>query len=364
VFQKSRDKLFKKESGLVLTDTNIREHESFINNLDIDAVFTVTPFHKQEDLLLRACKRLGKKMITSILSFDNITKRGWMPVTYDVYMVWNSYNKDQLHRIYPYTKRLCVEITGAAQFDFYFNQKFLLQYEQWKRNTGLPLTGNRKIILYAGGPEILFPNEPQYLQHIAEAIAENKIKNNPIVLFRCHPTDRIGRWKNIAIDSCDIVFDSSWTGGENVYNANVSYEDIKKLCSTLAYTDVHINLCSTMTVDGSAFKKPQIGPAYDEIRPEKEYLLKQMYFQEHFMPVVETNALKLATSKQELIDHINNALEQPEAATANSEDVLKKIITYTDGNATGRVAECIKNFFTEQPKLQEENFFQQMRNAE
>jgi hypothetical protein len=34
------------------------------STLNIDAVFTVTPFHAQEDFLLRACKDLGKKMIT------------------------------------------------------------------------------------------------------------------------------------------------------------------------------------------------------------------------------------------------------------------------------------------------------------
>ena len=46
----------------------------------------------------------GKQMITSILSFDNITKRGWIPVLYDVYLLWNASNRAQLNRIYPNTK--------------------------------------------------------------------------------------------------------------------------------------------------------------------------------------------------------------------------------------------------------------------
>src|SRR6476620_6768088 len=120
----------------------------------------------------------------------------------------------------------------------------------------------RKIILYAGGPRALFPNEPLYLKDIDEAINRGLIKDNPLILFRCHPIDSINRWKEITGNSKNIVFDVSWTGKEKHGDANVTICDIKKLCSTLAYTDLHINLCSTMTIDGAVYGKPQIGPAY------------------------------------------------------------------------------------------------------
>jgi hypothetical protein len=343
-FTRSREQLFKAEEQLVVSDTNWSVYENFIQGVNIDAVFTVTPFHKQEDILLRVCKYKGKKMLASILSFDNITKRGWIPVAYDVYAVWNQHNKNQLHRIYPYTKSLPVHITGAAQFDFYFNIKKLLPFEQWKEIMGISASGDRKIILYAGGPESLFPDEPQYLKHLDEAINEHKIKNDPVILFRCHPIDHIERWKNVAGNSSNIVFDSSWTGTDNIHNANITDHDIQKLCSTLAYTDVHISLCSTMTVDGSAFQKPQIGPAYNEAHLSKEHLLRQMYFQEHFIPVIQTGGLQLAESKQQLVEYVNKALEQPEAFTKNAGKILQQIITYTDGRSTARVAEIIKNF--------------------
>src|SRR5439155_23233197 len=71
-------KLFRQEELLLRNNTNFNEISAFIDDLHIDAVFTLTPFHKQEDILLRLCKYKGKKMITCILSFDNITKRGWI----------------------------------------------------------------------------------------------------------------------------------------------------------------------------------------------------------------------------------------------------------------------------------------------
>ncbi len=336
-------RLLKNESKLLQTHTNYHELLQWVRDLKIDAVFTVTPFHKQEDILLRACKNSGKKMITAILSFDNITKRSWIPVEYDLYMVWNRHNKNELNRIYPFTENMPVHITGAPQFDFYFNEEYLFPNDAWKTIVGLP-KNERKIILYAGGPKLLFPNEPQYLQHLDSAISNGQIRHQPVILFRCHPIDHIERWKKAIGDSPNIIFDSSWTGKQEIFNADITLHDIRKLCSTLAYTDVHINLCSTMTVDGSAFNKPEIGPAYDEVNPSKEWLLQQMYQQEHFIPIIKTGGLMLATSKAQMIEYVNEALEKPDLFSKNSHHILEEIITYTDGKSTQRVADVIKDY--------------------
>jgi len=338
-------KLFAREKQLLTRETNFNVYTQWINELNIDAVFTVTPFHKQEDLLLRACKSAGKKMITAILSFDNITKRSWIPVEYNCYMVWNKYNESELKRIYPFTYNRPVHITGAPQFDFYFKKDFLLSVNEWKSIVGLPFN-DRKIILYAGGPQLLFPNEPQYLQHLDQAINDGLIKNNPVILFRCHPIDKIERWEQVLKNSTNVIFDHSWTGTENIFNTNITNSDIKKLCSTLAYTDIHINLCSTMTVDGSAFQKPQIGPAYDEINPGKEYLLQQMYQQEHFLPIIKTGGLLLATSKELLIKYVNDVLGNPAVYITKSNRIIEEIITYADGQSTSRITKAMKNFLT------------------
>lgn len=342
-----KNHLFKKEEELLHSSTNFNELVNFVDSLNVDAVFSVTPFHKQEDILLRACKFRGKKMITSILSFDNITKRGWIPVEYDLYMVWNNQNKEQLHRIYPFTQNKPVHITGPAQFDFYFKKEFLLPVSEWRRMEGIDAEKNRKIILYAGGPHELFPYEPYYLKEIDEAINNGIIRNKPIVLFRCHPMDKIERWKKIVGESENIVFDKSWGGSQSPGSSNVTINDIKKLCSTLAYTHVHINICSTMTVDGSAFGKPQIGPAYTTHKYSNK-LLANLYKQEHFAPIIETNRLQLAHSSQQLMEQINNALENEKAQEEKSKEILPGIITYCDGRSTERVAEVIKKFLTKE----------------
>lgn len=334
-------KLFELEKHLLKEFTNYVEMAALVKQLNIDALFTVTPFHRQEDILLRACKDAGKKMITSILSFDNVTKRGWLPVEYDVYMLWNKYNQQELNRIYPLAiKKAKVIVTGAAQFDFYFNPDFLQDKNEWYKKTGFKDNG-RQIILYAGGPRALLPQEPMFLKHIDAAISNGTIHGKPVILFRCHPMDKVERWKEAVGASDNIIYETSWTGGERLQNVNLTNDDIIKLCSNLAYTDVHINTASTMTVDGSVYNKPQIGPAYDK-SSYRSKLLQKMYRQEHFIPIMKAGGVKQATSREALIDYINLALEQPENFNSNSKKVLEEIITYTDGRSTDRVAEILK----------------------
>jgi len=337
-----RDNFFIKEYNLLKETEAYKQMHATIKSLNADAVFTVTPFHRQEDILLRVCNDLGLKMLTAILSFDNITKRGWIPITYHVYMVWNKANKAQLYQIYDEAQTKEVYITGAPQFDFYFKPGNLFAKEEWKKIVGLPLQNNKKIILYAGGPQALFPKEPMYLKAIDKAI-NNGIIKDAVVLFRCHPIDKIERWKQALDNTSHIFFDASWTGNDKLGNTNVTTHDVRKLASTLAFTDVHINLCSTMSVDGSAFSKPQIGPAYLDTKHASQ-LLEQLYWQEHFIPVMQTGGVVLAHSEDELIQHINNALLHPENYTRANDQILDAIITYKDGMSTQRVVNVIQDY--------------------
>lgn len=333
--------LFEKERSMLVSHTNYNEMVAWVKSLDIDAVFTPSPFQTQEDILLRACKDLGKKMIASILSFDNLTKRGWIPVPYDHYMVWNKYNYKEALAIYPNAANEAnTKVVGAAQFDFYFDNNNLMPPHEWHELKGIPQ--GRKIILYAGGPQRLFPNEPQYLQHLIKALDKNEIAGNPVILFRCHPIDNIARWKKQVGEHPGLYYEQSWTGKEKLQSTNVTMQNIRNLCSTLAYTDVHINLCSTMTVDGCAYRKPQIGPAYDEVNPAKAHLLRGMYGQDHFTPIIKSGGLRLATDRSMLVQLINEALSHPENFTKQCDKVLEEIITFRDGKSTDRVIEVLK----------------------
>ena len=98
-----------------------------------------------------------------------------------------------------------------------------------------------------------------------------------------------------------------------------------------------------MTVDGSVFHKPQIGPAYAHNKKYKGELLAQMYRQEHFVPISDSGVLQLAYSKEEMIRLINYALKKGASNPCKNEKMLKRVISFMDGKSTDRVADVLKD---------------------
>ena len=326
--------LISTEGQLLETEKSFLQFSKWISALKIDAIFTVTPFLVEIEWLARICKQKAFPVIASIHSFDNVTKRKWPAIFFDHYFVWNKYNRAELQRINPSLTDNDITIAGAPQFDLHYNKKYLWPKEYWEERLKVP--SNKKIILYAGGSSGILENEPQYVKDIVDALDEGKIEN-AILLFRCHPLDNVERWKEFVGSSPHIVYDFMPTVNEKKDFQNMAEDDVCNLISTLKYSSVHVNVASTMTVDGSAFFKPQIGPYYDDIDKKGEKLMRKLYHQEHYQPIIKSGVLNLATSRQHLIILIKNALSKPEEFTNNCTKCIEEIITYQDGQSAERV---------------------------
>lgn len=339
-------RLIKKEAVLVKEQPCYNAYYQWVSTLNADSIFTITPFLQQIELTARILKEKGRNITASIHSFDNITTRQWPAIFFDHYLVWNNINKLELERINPKLKENnAITVCGAPQFDFHYKQNFAWSREEWLNKLGLP--DDKKIILYAGGPVSLFKDEPQYLAHLNEAFNSSKINTaEAVILFRSHPLDKKERWHALVGSSPNIIYDAAQSGKEKFDYTNVTEDDIKKLISTLKHADVQINFTSTMTIDGSVFHKPQIGPYYTEIdKAKKEKLTRKMYIQEHYAPITKSGALNMPSSKQEFISMVNGALQNPETYTTHCDDCLNTMITYTDGQSTKRAIAALKKIY-------------------
>jgi CDP-glycerol glycerophosphotransferase (TagB/SpsB family) len=337
------ESLLENEKTAIEREEIYQEYNAWIKTLNIDGMFTVTPFLYEVDLMARILKADDKKIIASIHSFDNVTKRGWQSTVFDEYIVWNKYNQAELLRIHDrQLQKNVVHIAGAPQFDFHYNPNYSWSKEEWSIRMNIPQ--GKKVILYAGGAATLFPTEPQYAKHLKEAMEEEDIKNS-VILVRCHPLDTIQRWRNYIGDSPFVIYDEPRHGQKNLDQTNVTDEDLARLVSTLYHADVHINLCSTMTVDGSVFNKPQIAPYYDDDNKEGEAALRNIYLQEHYQPILKSNVINKSASKRDLIDLVKSTLKTPSNYTMNCGVCVEEIITYKDGRSAKRVSTILKRFF-------------------
>ena len=319
---------------------------NWFNTLQADGIFTVTPFLQEAELLARMLKKKGGLLIASIHSFDNVTKRGWPAIFFDQYFVWNKYNKKELERINPdFKQNNLINITGAPQFDFHYTENFCWPKEEWLQKLKLPAC--KKIVLYAGGSSNLLPHETQYLKHLVAAANEGLLGENTIILFRCHPLDNIKRWKEQTGESPLLFYDFKPPVERKLDYNNFTLEDIRRLVSTLKYTDVHVSVCSTMTVDGSVFNKPQIAPYYDLVNKSQETGLRAFYDQEHYLPIKKSKVLQFAPSPENLVEKVAKALLNPELYNTNCAECVREIITYENGGAAARVTEHLKKLITQ-----------------
>ena len=332
----------KNEIRINSKNSNLQDFYDLIKHDKSDLVITLTPFHTDEKLLLKAFEEKGIPIISSILSFDNISKRGIIPFNFLKVFVWNKQNKETMLLAHKNLNESDVEIIGPVQFDFYYNNKFSVNKEDWLSNE---LLRNKKVILYSGGPSLLFNNEIEYLEYIDEAINNGDLKNS-IILLRVHPMDQIGRWKKIVNQSKNIVFSDVWgqdsdTQLRNKYQ-NITEDDIKILKSDLMFSDVHISLCSTMVIDGSIFDKPQIGPAFSNKGYFVSKCINNIYKQHHFKDIIGSGALKLSYNKHEFIDDIKYALSNPNELSLNRKTLINDLCHFNDGNSSDRF---LKNIF-------------------
>jgi CDP-glycerol glycerophosphotransferase (TagB/SpsB family) len=121
--------------------------------------------------------------------------------------------------------------------------------------------------------------------------------------------------------------------------------DIEKLASCLCHSKVHVNVASTMTIDGSIFDRPQVGPAYDDTPNGISHQSSQeLYLQEHFLPIAKSGGVEICRSREELIRAVKDGLEHPEKLAEGRRRLIREICTFNDGKATDRVARGVRAF--------------------
>ncbi len=338
------ERIQKRESALFWSDTNARDVEQQLGQLKIDAVFCLTPFLNDEEMAVRVCATSGVPSAAAILSFDNLTTRPWIPIPFDLYLLWNRHNVEQLRRGYPQTAGCETKIVGSPQFDFYWKPEYIWSEEEWRGRLGLP--PDRPVLLFAGGYFTCAPHEPQFLGQLDDAIEATEIPGKPVILFRRHPVDPLERWQEVLQRSKHILVDNPWQLGAKILgHTNIGTEDIAKLASTLYYCGVHVNVASTMTIDGAIFDKYQVGPAYDD-SPSRKYdrAAFECYQQEHFLPIAQSGGISIARNRKDLILAVRAGFTNPEDMHEGRQRIVEEICTFNDGKCTQRVALAVREF--------------------
>lgn len=283
---------------------------SFLQNLKPSKLFCSHQRGVQCAPIFAAAQDLKIQTITVVYSWDNLPKAR-MALKADKYLVWSPYMENELLLYYPEIKKEQIFVTGTPQFECYSKSENIIPKEEFYQKYNLDST--KKIICYSGDDVLTCPDDPQYLEDVAkELIANNLDAEYQILLRRC-PVDISGRF-NIVINTYpDLIKqapplwnfepNSNWT---TIYPLP---EDVKLLVSTAYYSDIVVNLGSTMAFDFAMFNKPCIYINYDqENKVNPNWSVKTIYKYQHFRSMPSKEAVLWWNKKEDLKNIIADKL--------------------------------------------------------
>jgi hypothetical protein len=252
--------------------------------------------------IFAAAADLGIKTTTVIYSWDNLSKAR-MAVRADNYLVWSQHMKKELELYYPEISSEKIKITSTPQFEFYEDEKNLISRETFFEQYNLD--PNKKIICFSGDDTKTSPDDPSYLNDIAEELTKAGLQNEyQIVLRRC-PVDFSERYKPVVNKYKDLIKEAAplwYFNTSNEWNAVYpSIEDVKLLCSTAFYSDIVVNVGSTMAFDFAMFNKPCVFINYDQqTKNVKDWSVETIYQFQHFKSMPSEDAVIWLNNKEEI----------------------------------------------------------------
>jgi CDP-glycerol glycerophosphotransferase (TagB/SpsB family) len=107
--------------------------------------------------------------------------------------------------------------------------------------------------------------------------------------------------------------------------------------------DVLINMASTLTLDACCFDKPVIAVSFGVLQDERtgKDLSYFLYEADHFQDVLNTGAVDLVRSENDLFQSIDAYLTHPERKKEERKKLLEKMCYKVDGQSSKRIADEI-----------------------
>lgn len=319
--------------------SNSIEYIELFEKLEPTLVFNGSHIHSRNAIqAVQAAQWLGIPTATFIFSWDNLTSQGRIILPYDYFLVWNNELKEQLLEMYDWITPENVFVTGTPQFDFHFRPEFYLSREEFCVSVGAD--PDRPIVFYATGMPNHMPDEPAIVEGIADILNEFPVSERPQLLVRVYAKDRSGRFDEMKDRRPDIFFpDVDW---EPEW-LTPKYEDSFALVNTLRHCAVGINVASTVSLELCMFDKPVINVGYNPPGINGSELSYADYYEfDHYKPVVDSGAVRVAWSEAEIRNLIKECLRDPAAGSTGRRNLIYKMFGSTlDGRSANRVADVL-----------------------
>ncbi len=322
------------------------EYRQRFKELEPDVVAAFSLEGQREMLLMEAANDAGIPTAVMIRSRDNLSaKIAHLPDSHR-YFVWSDVTRGFLLQIYPEIPPERVVVTGSPQFERHLNPAYRLDREAFFSLVGLD--PNRPLIVYTMATPGLINHEIEIAQHLADAAHRGRFTHRAQLLVRGHPR-MFG--SDVKLLHKEYSEARSYPPSAPAAHRSPEHEaEIVRLIlgdepvhlATLAYQDVQVNICGTMTIDSAILNKPTVNVYYDLVRGIPSGLsVRRFYERSDVKQMMSYRASRLARDPEECIHLINRYLGNPTLDAEGRKRVREEDCGPLDGQAGRRIAEAI-----------------------
>ena len=293
--------------------------------------------------LVYQAEQLKIKTASFIFSWDNLASKGRMAANFDYYLVWSDLMKTELQQFYSSVNKENIEVVGTPQFEPYVMDKYKVSREAFVSKFNLDTT--LKTICFSCGDISTSRNDELYIETIANALLEGKIQNVNLIV-RTSPAEDPIRFASF-VERFPFIkwnypkWNLSREGHQEVWSQRIpSVEDVMDLRSLLEFSDLNINMLSTMSLDFIQLDKPVINTVFGNVE-NGLYDDQRFLNYAHIVNVVNSNATKIAKNQSELLTAINLYLDNPNLDSDNRKQLLQLQVSKALSGTGKRIAETL-----------------------
>lgn len=295
--------------------------------------------------LIYAAEQLEISTGTFIFSWDNLASKGRMAGNFDFYFVWSNLMKSELLAFYMSIRQQQIRVVGTPQFEPYVLSRYKIS--RWEFLNKFNLDEQIKTICFSCGDVSTSKNDPLYIETIANAIQSQQLNQNINFLVRTSPAETPERFQYLKKKYPFIIWNyPKWSLSREDHQEKWSQrvptiEDMIDLRSILEYSDVFINMCSTMSLDAICFDKPVINPVFGN---EQNGIYNDQRFLKyaHYKRVAESGAVAIVKNEIELIDAIKESLLNPIIRLEAQQELLQLQVSCELKGTSKRIAKSIQ----------------------
>lgn len=317
------------------------EYKALLKKENIDLLFFTHQRPPYIAPLVYQAEQLKIKTASFIFSWDNLASKGRMAADFNYYLVWSDLMKNELRQFYTLVKKENIEVVGTPQFEPYVLERYHSSKEDFQSK--FALDASKKTICFSCGDISTSKNDELYIETIAAAILDRKIEKVNL-LVRTSPAEDPIRFAKLFKEFPFIKWNyPKWSlsreGHQEEWSQRVpTIEDVKDLSAILAYSDLNVNMLSTMSLDFMQFDKPVINTVFGNAK-NGLYDDQRFLNYAHITNVVDSNATKIVKNEEELILAINEYLENPNLDSENRKQLLQMQVSKPLPHTGKRIAE-------------------------